>query len=84
MYGIGIFYRLPKYSCVHYLFCLYIGDVPYDGYPQNSIDEYNIVLLVIYNMMTVAGVKFAIVCSIFNFIFRKKKYSKNYFDLLVY
>ena len=51
--------------------------MPYDGYPQNCIDEYNIVLLVIYNMMTVAGVIFAVVCTIFNFIFRNKKYSKN-------
>ena len=58
--------------------------MPYDGYPQNSIDEYNIVLLVIYNMMTVAGVIFAFFCAIFNFIFRNKKYSKNNFDSLVY
>ncbi len=51
----------------------YSIEIPYDGYPEESIDQYNIIMFVIYITMSTAGLIFAIVCLIFNIAFRNKK-----------
>ena len=47
--------------------------IPPDGRPLVVIGTYNIALVIVFYALTLAGVVFAIVCLVFNWIFRKSK-----------
>lgn len=47
--------------------------VPFDGTPVVVINTYYTAIYVIYDIAVVIGICFAIVCLLFNFIFRKRK-----------
>jgi gamma-aminobutyric acid type B receptor len=49
------------------------GLVPYDGIPTKEFVAIAIPVTVIFVFLASAGIIFAIVCLIFNFIYRKKK-----------
>ncbi len=50
------------------------GLIPYDGVPIEEIVTVAVPLTVIYSAFASAGIIFAVVCLIFNFIFRKNAY----------
>uniref|UniRef100_A0A1X7SG58 G-protein coupled receptors family 3 profile domain-containing protein n=1 Tax=Amphimedon queenslandica TaxID=400682 RepID=A0A1X7SG58_AMPQE len=52
------------------------GVPPYDGFPVIGITTNSIALVVIYDIVAGIGIIFAIVCFIFNVIFRKKRIVK--------
>ncbi|XP_019853928.1 PREDICTED: gamma-aminobutyric acid type B receptor subunit 2-like [Amphimedon queenslandica] len=52
------------------------GVLPYDGFPVIGITTNSIALVVIYDIVAGIGIIFAIVCFIFNIIFRKKRIVK--------
>lgn len=47
--------------------------VPFDGIPTMRMETVSIILAVVVYTLVAAGVVFAMVCLIFNFIFRNKK-----------
>ncbi len=53
--------------------CYPDGLVPYDGVPIEEIETVAMSLTVIYCLLATAGIVFAIVCLVFNFVFRKRK-----------
>ncbi len=55
------------------------GEIPYDGVPVEEIETVAVPLTVIYSFLSIAGIIFAIVCLIFNFVLRNKKYVKTFF-----
>ena len=57
------------------LVILYFTDgTPPDGLPCIDISTYSVALVVVFYALTLAGIVFAIVCLLFNWIFRKSKY----------
>ena len=52
--------------------------MPYDGMPIRVIDTAMAPITVIIDLLAVAGIVFAIVCAIFNFAFRKKRFVIQY------
>ena len=59
------------YNITNYYY-VYTLQIP-DGTPKSHTHEtIHIALFVIYTALSVAGVVFAIVCLIFNLVFRKK------------
>ena len=50
-----------------------IGGTPYDGRPVEVIGAVDISLTVIFVVLATAGIVLAIICLIFNFIFRERK-----------
>ena len=50
-----------------------VGGTPYDGRPIKIIEAVDISLTVIFIALATAGIVLAIVCLIFNFIFRERK-----------
>ncbi len=57
------------------------GQIPYDGVPVEEIETVAVPLTVIYSILSIAGIIFAIVCLMFTFILRNKKYVKNMYDI---
>ena len=49
------------------------GLIPYDGIPTKEYVAVAIPLAVIYIFLAIAGIIFAIVCLVFNFVYRKKR-----------
>ena len=49
------------------------GDIPWDGVPIIKINSPLLPLLVICYIYSSLGIVFALVCLIFNIVFRKKK-----------
>ena len=49
------------------------GGVPLDGMPINVTRTYRIELVVVLDVSAAIGILFAIVCLIFNIVFRKRK-----------
>ena len=49
------------------------GEPPYDGYPEERIDQNHIALIIVYNLAAACGLVFVIACFIFNVVFRKRK-----------
>ena len=47
--------------------------IPPDGRPHAVISTYNVALVVVFYVLALAGIVFAIVCLLFNWIFRKSK-----------
>ena len=62
------------FSCI----CLTPGPidklVPYDGVPNTIIDTVATPLVVIIDLLAVAGIVFALGCLAFNFAYRKTRY----------
>ncbi|XP_011409909.1 PREDICTED: gamma-aminobutyric acid type B receptor subunit 1-like [Amphimedon queenslandica] len=52
------------------------GKIPYDGYAEKKIREYNSAFVTVFTLLASAGVMFAGVCLAFTIIFRKKKIVK--------
>ena len=52
---------------------LCIGGVPLDGSPKTVIRTFNIGLVVVFDTLATLGIAFAVLCLLFNFIFRKRK-----------
>ena len=50
-----------------------VGGTPYDGRPMEIIEAVDISLTVIFIVLATAGIVLAIICLIFNFIFRERK-----------
>ena len=50
-----------------------VVEIPYDGYAQKKIREYNAAFVTVFTLLASAGVVFTGVCLVFNIIFRKKK-----------
>ena len=49
------------------------GLVPYDGVPTKEYVAVAIPVTVIYIFLATAGIIFAVLCLIFNFVFRNKR-----------
>ena len=49
------------------------GLIPYDGVPTEKEVSVDLSLTVIFSVLATAGIVFAVVCLVFNFIFRDKK-----------
>ena len=49
------------------------GRVPSDGTPEVILNTYYAPIYIIYDIAVVIGIGFAIVCLLFNFIFRNRK-----------
>ena len=49
------------------------GLVPYDGVPTNKYVTVAIPVTIVYILLSVAGIIFAILCLIFNFVYRNKR-----------
>ena len=49
--------------------------VPYDGMPNRVVDTALTPVTVIIDLLAVVGIVFAVVCGIFNFVFRNKRFA---------
>lgn len=49
------------------------GVAPYDGSPVNAVDHTHVALTVIYCLLGALGLAFAVVCLIFNTVFKNKR-----------
>lgn len=49
------------------------GLVPYDGVPEEEYVTVGIPVTVVFILLSVAGIIFAVLCLIFNFVFRNKR-----------
>lgn len=52
----------------------YPGSIPYDGVPRKENVTVHVAIYSIYIPLASAGIVFAIVCFIFNFLYREAKY----------
>lgn len=59
----------------HYYIMLLLLDglVPYDGVPGEEYVTVAIPVTVVYILLSVAGIIFAVLCLIFNFVYRNKR-----------
>jgi hypothetical protein len=64
---------LIKNRSILIIIIILLGGTPYDGRPVEIIEAVNISLTVIFIVLATAGIVLAIVCLIFNFIFRERK-----------
>ena len=53
--------------------CLHAGLVPYDGTPREEIVTIALPVTVICSALNICGIICAVICLLFNIIFRKKK-----------
>lgn len=60
------------------------GPVPYDGVPLKENATYHTAVTVIFMLLACAGIALAVVCLIFNFIYRKSKYDYYSYHLYNY
>ena len=80
------YYHNNYYYYVHLLLCVLFpphilqfsnhlpgGLIPYDGVPTEKEVSVDLSLTVIFSVLATAGIAFAVVCLVFNFIFRDKK-----------
>ena len=49
------------------------GLVPYDGVPGEEYVTVGIPVTVVYILLSVVGIIFAVLCLIFNFVYRNKR-----------
>jgi hypothetical protein len=52
---------------------LNLGHVPHDGLPESDIATVYVPVAVIFILLDVCGLAFALVCLVFNVLFRDKK-----------
>ncbi len=75
--GLGYMFQTKLLLSTFGFFCVYLcypdGLVPYDGVPIEEIETVAVPLTVIYTLLATAGIIFAIVCLVFNFVFRQRK-----------
>ena len=50
------------------------GLVPYDGVPNDEYVTVGVPVTVVYILLSVIGIIFAVLCLIFNFVYRNKRY----------
>ena len=70
-FGLVNNYRSCKYAYIYNV--LIGGEPPYDGYPEERIDQNHIALIIVYNLAAACGLVFVVACFIFNVVFRKRK-----------
>ncbi len=51
------------------------GDPPYDGTARNQTHPNHLAVVSIYSVAAIAGIVYAIVCLLFNLVFRNKRYT---------
>ena len=56
--------------------CLLIDGIPNDGIPDEDIVTVHIGITVVYVTLATAGLMFAVVCLVFNLVFRQKRLAK--------
>ncbi len=69
-------------SLHHYRVCfpIAIEGIPPDGTPIEIINTIHVALIIIMDIMAIVGVTFAIVCLVFNIVFRNKRlHNTNHF-----
>jgi len=64
----------PPLFCFHYSTHILVG-IPFDGVPVEEVVTVHISATVIIVLLATAGLVFTAVCLIFNFVFRKRKYT---------
>lgn len=52
----------------------YTVGVPLDGTPIKTVHTFHVKLVVIFDILAIAGILFGFVCLLFNIIFRKRRY----------
>lgn len=65
----------PYHYAIHctYMHILSGGNVPYDGSPVEAVDHTHVALTVIYVLLGILGLVFAVACLIFNTLFKNKR-----------
>ena len=53
--------------------CDMVGGVPYDGATSEKLHPNDNTLIIIYSIVTFAGLVLTVVCLLFNMVFRNKK-----------
>ena len=56
------------------MFPMLDGLVPYDGVPTEEYVTVGVPVTVVYILLSVIGIIFAVLCLIFNFMYRNKRY----------
>ena len=56
------------------MFPILDGLVPYDGVPDEEYITVGVPVTVVYIILSVIGIIFAVLCLIFNFVYRNKRY----------
>lgn len=56
------------------MFPMLDGLVPYDGVPDEEYITVGVPVTVVYIILSVIGIIFAVLCLIFNFVYRNKRY----------
>jgi len=54
--------------------CNTTDGAPPDGTPQNTIQTVNLWLVVVYYSLVALGIIFSMVCLVFNFVFRNRRW----------
>lgn len=49
------------------------GKVPYDGSPVVAVDHTHLAVTVIYCLLGIAGLVFAVACLVFNTLYKNKR-----------
>ena len=52
---------------------VYVDGIPFDGRPIPQVQSIHVSVTVVFVMLSTAGIAFAIVCMVFNFVFRERK-----------
>lgn len=60
------------------IFPMLDGLVPYDGVPTEEYVTVGVPVTVVYILLSVIGIIFAVLCLIFNFVYRNKRYKINF------
>ena len=55
------------------------GTPPYDGFPEETIHQNHLALIIIYDIAAFVGLIFVAVCLLFNIFFRNKKSVTGYY-----
>ena len=54
---------------------IYTVGVPLDGTPINIVNTFHMELVIIFDILAIAGILFGFACLLFNIIFRNRRYS---------
>ena len=49
------------------------GAIPYDGSPQDVVDETHVAITAVFSVLGIVGLVLAVMALIFNLLFRKKR-----------
>ena len=70
--SIGVYYNINV-----------LGYVPIDGIPRTEVATISVPVAIVFIFVEACGLVFAIVCLLFNFIFRNKRYFALSFETFV-